>query len=63
MGIIAAAAGLHCTIMQSDIRTEVLESLGQSYIEQMTASIPLKHLGTVEDLANAALFFASDEAA
>ena len=29
----------------------------------MAASIPLKRLGTVEDIANAALFFASEEAA
>jgi 3-oxoacyl-[acyl-carrier protein] reductase len=29
----------------------------------MTASIPMKRLGSVEDIAHAALFFASDEAA
>jgi 3-oxoacyl-[acyl-carrier protein] reductase len=29
----------------------------------MAASIPLKRLGKVEDIANAALFFASEEAA
>ena len=29
----------------------------------MTASIPLKRLGSVEDIGNAALLFASDEAA
>jgi 3-oxoacyl-[acyl-carrier protein] reductase len=29
----------------------------------MTASIPLKRLGSVEDIGHAALFFASDEAA
>jgi 3-oxoacyl-[acyl-carrier protein] reductase len=29
----------------------------------MTASIPMKRLGSVEDIAYAALFFASDEAA
>ena len=28
----------------------------------MAASIPLKRLGTVADIGNAALFFASDEA-
>ena len=29
----------------------------------MTASVPLRRLGSVEDIGNAALFFASDEAA
>jgi 3-oxoacyl-[acyl-carrier protein] reductase len=29
----------------------------------MTASIPMRRLGSVDDIANAALFFASDEAA
>jgi 3-oxoacyl-[acyl-carrier protein] reductase len=29
----------------------------------MTASIPLRRLGTVEDIGNAALFLATDEAA
>jgi 3-oxoacyl-[acyl-carrier protein] reductase len=28
----------------------------------MESSIPMKRLGTVEDIANAVLFFASDEA-
>jgi 3-oxoacyl-[acyl-carrier protein] reductase len=29
----------------------------------MTASVPMKRLGSVEDIGYAALFFASDEAA
>ncbi len=29
----------------------------------MEAAIPMRHLGSVADIANAALFFASDEAA
>jgi 3-oxoacyl-[acyl-carrier protein] reductase len=29
----------------------------------MTSSIPMRRLGTVDDIANAALYFASDEAA
>ena len=29
----------------------------------MTASIPMKRLGSIEDIAYAALFFSSDEAA
>ena len=50
-------------IMPGNIYTEGLQGLGQEYLDTMAASIPLKRLGVVEDLANAALFFASDEAA
>jgi len=49
-------------VMPGNIRTEGLDDLGQEYLDTMAASIPLKRLGTVEDIANAALFFASDEA-
>jgi 3-oxoacyl-[acyl-carrier protein] reductase len=49
-------------IMPGNILTEGLESLGEAYLARMASSIPLKRLGTVEDIANAALFFASDEA-
>ena len=37
--------------------------MGADYIAKMEASIPLKRLGTVKDIANAALFLASEEAA
>lgn len=50
-------------IMPGNIMTEGLTGLGEEYLETMTASIPLKRLGRVEDIGNAALFFASDEAA
>lgn len=50
-------------VMPGNIVTEGLQDLGPEYLETMAASIPLKRLGTVEDIANAALFFASDEAA
>lgn len=50
-------------VMPGNIMTEGLEGLGQDYLETMAASIPLKRLGDVRDIANAALFFASDEAA
>ncbi len=43
--------------------TEGLQDLGQEYLDTMAASIPLKRLGAVADIGNAALFFASDEAA
>lgn len=50
-------------VMPGNIRTEGLDGLGPEYLGKMTASIPMKRLGSVEDIANAALFFASDEAA
>ena len=50
-------------VMPGNIYTEGLQDLGQEYLETMAASIPLKRLGAVEDIGNAALFFASDEAA
>ncbi|MGR3783542.1 MAG: 3-oxoacyl-ACP reductase FabG, partial [Albimonas sp.] len=49
-------------VMPGNIITEGLEGLGQDYLDTMAASIPLKRLGAVEDIGNAALFFASDEA-
>ena len=49
-------------VMSGNIITEGMEAMGVEYIANMAASIPLKHLGTVKDIANAALFFASDEA-
>ena len=51
------------TVMPGNIYTEGLQNLGQEYLDTMAASIPLKRLGDVEDIGNAALFFASDEAA
>jgi 3-oxoacyl-[acyl-carrier protein] reductase len=50
-------------VMPGNIVTEGLEGLGEDYLATMAASIPLKRLGRVEDIAHAALFFASDEAA
>lgn len=49
-------------VMPGNIITEGLEGLGQEYLDTMAASIPLKRLGKVEDIGNAALFFASEEA-
>jgi 3-oxoacyl-[acyl-carrier protein] reductase len=42
--------------------TEGLISLGEDYLNTMSAAIPLNRLGTVEDMAHAALFLASKEA-
>jgi 3-oxoacyl-[acyl-carrier protein] reductase len=49
-------------VMPGNIATEGLDGLGPDYIAKMESSIPMKRLGTVEDIANAVLFFASDEA-
>lgn len=49
-------------VMPGNIYTEGLQDLGQDYLDSMAATIPLKRLGKVEDIGNAALFFASDEA-
>ena len=37
--------------------------MARSYLKTMAASIPLKRLGSVEDIGYAALFLASKEAA
>jgi 3-oxoacyl-[acyl-carrier protein] reductase len=50
-------------VMPGNIITEGLQGLGEDYLKTMANSIPLKRLGDVEDIGNAALFFASDEAA
>ncbi|MDX3929798.1 MAG: 3-oxoacyl-ACP reductase FabG [Shinella sp.] len=50
-------------VMPGNIFTEGLDGMGADYIAGMEASIPLKRLGTTDDIANAALFFASEEAA
>ena len=50
-------------VMPGNIITEGLEANGPDYIEAMAASVPLKRLGVVADIANAALYFASREAA
>jgi 3-oxoacyl-[acyl-carrier protein] reductase len=49
-------------VLPGNIITEGLEDLGAEYHETMAASIPLKKLGVVEDIGNAALFLASKEA-
>ncbi|MFK8084251.1 MAG: 3-oxoacyl-ACP reductase FabG [Granulosicoccus sp.] len=49
-------------VMPGNIATEGLDGLGEDYLATMAASIPLKRLGDVADIGNAALYFASDEA-
>ncbi|MGE0022950.1 MAG: 3-oxoacyl-ACP reductase FabG [Hyphomicrobium sp.] len=50
-------------VLPGNIMTEGLIALGEDYCNSMAASVPLKKLGTVEDIGYAALFFASKEAA
>ena len=50
-------------VMPGNIETEGLAELGPEYRQQMEMSIPQGKLGRVEDIGNAALFLATDEAA
>ncbi len=49
-------------VLPGNIATEGLADMGEEYVRGMEASIPMRRLGSVTDIANAALFFASDEA-
>jgi 3-oxoacyl-[acyl-carrier protein] reductase len=49
-------------VLPGNVLTEGLADLGEEYIRQMTASVPLRRLGTVDEIGHAALFLASDEA-
>jgi 3-oxoacyl-[acyl-carrier protein] reductase len=50
-------------VLPGNILTEGVAALGPEYIAGMTSAIPQRRLGSVEDVAYAALFLASDEAA
>lgn len=50
-------------VLPGNVATEGLAELGPDYRASMEASIPLRALGEVDDIGNAALFFATDEAA
>ena len=49
-------------VLPGNIATEGLGDLGANYTSQMTEAIPLRRLGTVDDIGYAALFLATDEA-
>lgn len=49
-------------VLPGNIVTAGLIEMGQDYMDQMAASIPAGRLGSVADIGNAALFFATDEA-
>ena len=58
-----AASGVTINaVLPGNIVTEGLDELGEEYQAQMAASIPLRRLGTVEEIGHAALFLATDEA-
>jgi 3-oxoacyl-[acyl-carrier protein] reductase len=50
-------------VLPGNVVSEGLTDLGEEYREKMESSIPMRKLGTVEDIGNAALFLATDEAA
>jgi len=57
-----AASGITVNaILPGNIVTEELESLGEDYAG-MIAAIPMRRLGTVDEIGYAALFLATDEA-
>ena len=49
-------------VLPGNIATEGLADMGEDYIRGMEAVIPQHRLGTVDDIGNAALFLASEEA-
>lgn len=49
-------------VLPGNIATEGLDGLGGDYLAAMAASVPQKRLGSVFDIGNAALFFATEEA-
>jgi 3-oxoacyl-[acyl-carrier protein] reductase len=50
-------------VLPGNIITEGLIGMGQEYMDQMASAVPAGRLGSVADIGNAALFFATDEAA
>jgi 3-oxoacyl-[acyl-carrier protein] reductase len=58
-----AASGITVNaVLPGNVVTEGLADLGEEYMAQMAASVPLRKLGTVDDIGYAALFLASEEA-
>lgn len=49
-------------VLPGNIMTEGLAEMGEEYLDRMAAAIPTRRLGSVADIGNAALFFATDEA-
>jgi 3-oxoacyl-[acyl-carrier protein] reductase len=56
--------GVRCNaVAPGFIATTILSTIPQKVLEQMTERVPLRRLGTPEDVANVYAFLASDEAA
>lgn len=49
-------------VLPGNVLTEGLSGMGQEYLDGMAAAIPLRRLGTVEEIGHAAAFLASAEA-
>jgi 3-oxoacyl-[acyl-carrier protein] reductase len=49
-------------VLPGNVVTEGLAGVGDEYMRAMAASVPMRRLGSVADIANAALFFATEEA-
>ncbi|PWJ49046.1 3-oxoacyl-[acyl-carrier protein] reductase [Quadrisphaera granulorum] len=49
-------------VLPGNVLTEGLHELGAEYLQTMADAVPLGRLGTVDDIAAAALFFASEQA-
>jgi 3-oxoacyl-[acyl-carrier protein] reductase len=49
-------------VLPGNIITDGLVEMGQEYMDQMASAVPTGRLGSVADIGNAALFFATDEA-
>jgi 3-oxoacyl-[acyl-carrier protein] reductase len=59
-----ASRGITCNaVAPGFIVTELTKDLPEALQDQIKAATPLGHFGTVEDIANAVTFLASDEAA
>jgi 3-oxoacyl-[acyl-carrier protein] reductase len=55
--------GVRCNaVAPGFVATTILNSIPHKVLEQMTERVPLRRLGTPEDIANVYAFLASDEA-
>ena len=58
-----AASGITVNaVLPGNVLTEGLTELGEDYLKEMTATIPLRRLGAVDEIGYTALFLATDEA-